>query len=113
MQVSFEVLEVAANNLRHQGLRTYLTILGVIIGIAAIVTLVSLGNGLNNAVVEQFEAMKAIPLTSEADVQFLASFADLEPDVDLARKRLQAAKERLANLKRQYSKMLQAINVAE
>lgn len=67
----------------------------------------------HSAVVEQFEAMKAIPLTSEADVQFLASFADLEPDVDLARKRLQAAKERLANLKRQYSKMLQAINVAE
>ena len=59
MQVSFEVLEVAANNLRHQGLRTYLTILGVIIGIAAIVTLVSLGNGLNNAVVEQFERLGA------------------------------------------------------
>lgn len=65
------------------------------------------------AVVENFQSVKSIPSASEADVQFLASFADLEPDVELARKRLQAAKETLVNLKRQYSKMLQAINVPE
>lgn len=52
-----ELLGVALNNLSHQGLRSYLTLLGVVIGIAAIVTLVSLGEGLNNAVEEQFEQL--------------------------------------------------------
>jgi putative ABC transport system permease protein len=57
MQGGIEVIEVAVDNLSHQGLRTYLTILGVIIGIAAIVTFVALGDGLNNAVVDQFEKL--------------------------------------------------------
>ena len=57
MQGGIEVVEVAVDNLSHQGLRTYLTILGVIIGIAAIVTFVALGDGLNNAVTDQFERL--------------------------------------------------------
>jgi hypothetical protein len=43
----------------------------------------------------------------------LARFLDLEPDVDLARKRVEAAKETLALLKQQYAKQLQAISVPE
>ncbi|MDD5147982.1 MAG: ABC transporter permease [Candidatus ainarchaeum sp.] len=57
MQGGIEIVEVAIDNLSHQGLRTYLTILGVIIGIAAIVTFVALGDGLNNAVIDQFETL--------------------------------------------------------
>ncbi|MFA4907415.1 MAG: ABC transporter permease [archaeon] len=52
-----EVLSVAVENLRHQGIRTYLTLLGVIIGIAAIVALVSIGEGLNVSVTQQFEKL--------------------------------------------------------
>ena len=52
-----EVPSFAVRNLTHQGLRSYLTLLGVIIGIAAIVTLFSLGAGLNNAATEQFEKL--------------------------------------------------------
>jgi putative ABC transport system permease protein len=52
-----EVPSFAVGNLTHQGLRSYLTLLGVIIGIAAIVTLFSLGSGLNNAAQEQFEQL--------------------------------------------------------
>ncbi len=52
-----EVPQYALRNLTHQGLRSYLTLLGVIIGIAAIVTLFSLGSGLNNAAQEQFEQL--------------------------------------------------------
>ncbi|MEK6821230.1 MAG: ABC transporter permease [archaeon] len=52
-----EVPAFAIRNLTHQGLRSYLTLLGVIIGIAAIVTLFSLGSGLNNAAREQFEQL--------------------------------------------------------
>ncbi len=52
-----ELFRFAFRNLTHQGLRSYLTLLGVVIGIASIVTLVSLGAGLNNAVVKQFEQL--------------------------------------------------------
>ncbi|MFH0969886.1 MAG: ABC transporter permease [Candidatus Diapherotrites archaeon] len=52
-----EVPSFALSNLTHQGLRSYLTLLGVVIGIAAIVTLFSLGSGLNNAATEQFEKL--------------------------------------------------------
>lgn len=49
----------------------------------------------------------------EGDDAELAVFRDLEPDEDLARKRVQAAKETLALLKQQYAKQLQAITVPE
>ncbi|MDO8625529.1 MAG: ABC transporter permease, partial [Candidatus Diapherotrites archaeon] len=55
--MDLELLGVAVSNLRHQGLRSYLTLLGVIIGIAAIFTLVSIGDGLNAAVTAQFEQL--------------------------------------------------------
>ena len=55
--INSELLRFALRNLTHQGLRSYLTLLGVVIGIASIVTLVSLGAGLNNAVVKQFEQL--------------------------------------------------------
>ena len=42
-------------NLRHRGLRSSLTILGIFIGIAAVVSLISLGQGLQAFVSGQFE----------------------------------------------------------
>ncbi len=44
-------------NMKHRQLRSWLTILGVVIGIAAIVSLITVGQGLENAIVEQFEVM--------------------------------------------------------
>ena len=55
--VNPELFEVAAKNLRKQGVRTYLTLIGIIIGIAAIVTLISVGQGLNIAIEKQFEGL--------------------------------------------------------
>ncbi len=52
-----ETFAVALKNLRHQRIRSFLTLAGVIIGIAAIVALISLGNGLNIAVTQQFEKL--------------------------------------------------------
>ena len=43
------------NNLRRRGLRSWLTMLGIFIGIAAVVSLISLGQGLQVAIEEQFE----------------------------------------------------------
>tara|TARA_Y100000310_G_C20666275_1_gene807662 strand:+ start:207 stop:1361 length:1155 start_codon:yes stop_codon:yes gene_type:complete len=41
----------------HRKMRSWLTVIGIIIGIAAIVTLISVSQGLENAIVEQFEDM--------------------------------------------------------
>lgn len=44
---------LALGNLRHRGLRSWLTILGVFIGIAAVVSLITMGNGLESAITGQ------------------------------------------------------------
>jgi len=46
---------LALGNLKHRGLRSWLTILGIFIGIAAVVSLISLGQGLQSFVTDQFE----------------------------------------------------------
>jgi len=48
---------LAFNNLRRRKLRSWLTMIGIFIGIAAVVALMSLGQGLQNAITEQFEML--------------------------------------------------------
>lgn len=50
----FDLLTMSINNLRRRKLRTGLTVLGVIIGTASIVVMVSLGIGLKEMTVEQY-----------------------------------------------------------
>ena len=50
----FDLLTMSVNNLRRRKLRTALTVLGVIIGTASIVVMVSLGIGLKEMTVEQY-----------------------------------------------------------
>jgi putative ABC transport system permease protein len=47
----------AFSSLKHRQLRAWLTILGIIVGIAAIVALISISQGLENAITAQFEKM--------------------------------------------------------
>lgn len=54
-----EIFRVAMRNLSHQKARTALTMLGVIIGIAAVVALISLGAGLSTSVAQQLEEFGA------------------------------------------------------
>jgi putative ABC transport system permease protein len=54
-----EIIVQAIKNLRREGLRTFLTLIGVVIGIAAIVSLISVGAGLTNYFEEQFESIGA------------------------------------------------------
>ena len=49
-----DLLRMSINNLRRRKLRTGLTVLGVVIGTASIVVMVSLGIGLKAVSVEQF-----------------------------------------------------------
>ncbi|MCI7795367.1 MAG: ABC transporter permease [Lachnospiraceae bacterium] len=50
----FDLLAMSANNLRRRKLRTALTVLGVIIGTASIVVMISLGIGLKEMTIEQY-----------------------------------------------------------
>ena len=52
----FDLLTMSVNNLRRRKLRTALTVLGVIIGTASIVVMVSLGIGLKEMTVEQYSS---------------------------------------------------------
>ncbi len=73
MNPLYEAPSFAFRNLTHQGLRSFLTLLGVVIGIAAIVTLFSLGSGLNNAAQEQFEQLGSNSLFIGLSGQFSQS----------------------------------------
>ena len=48
---------LAFQNLKHRGLRSILTMLGIFIGIAAVVALISLGQGLQEAITGQFASL--------------------------------------------------------
>ncbi|MDD4251244.1 MAG: ABC transporter permease [Candidatus ainarchaeum sp.] len=52
-----EIIIQAIKNLRREGIRTILTLIGIVIGIAAIVSLISVGNGLSLYFEDQFESI--------------------------------------------------------
>src|SRR3989344_3411001 len=54
---------LALKNLKHRGLRSWLTMLGIFIGIAAVVSLISLGNALDMAITGQFGTLSSDILT--------------------------------------------------
>jgi len=45
-----EMLLLTTKNIKNRGIRSLLTVLGVVIGVAAVVSLTTLGNGLKNAI---------------------------------------------------------------
>ncbi len=56
MQID-DFLMIVIKNLKQRQTRSWLTVLGVVIGIAAIVSLISISQGLENAITEQFSKM--------------------------------------------------------
>jgi putative ABC transport system permease protein len=58
-----DYFSLAFNNLRKRGLRSWLTIFGIFIGIAAVVALISMGQGLQAAVTAQFGSLSVDRLT--------------------------------------------------
>ena len=53
----WNTLILAANSIRRNLLRSFLTILGIVIGVAAVITMVTLGRGATQSVSEQISAM--------------------------------------------------------
>ena len=52
-----EYLKLAVGNLSHRKTRSVLTMVGIFIGIAAIISLISLGSGLQTAITAQFQGL--------------------------------------------------------
>jgi putative ABC transport system permease protein len=50
----WDYFNISLKNLKHRGARSWLTLLGIFIGVVAVVALISLGNGLKVAVNSQF-----------------------------------------------------------
>jgi macrolide transport system ATP-binding/permease protein len=63
MAVLGEALKMALRSLLHNRMRTMLTMLGIIIGVASVVALMAIGNGAKQDVVERIQAMGTDLLT--------------------------------------------------
>jgi putative ABC transport system permease protein len=61
-----DYLILAVKNLRHRGIRSWLTLLGIFIGVATVVALISLGTGLKMAVGAQFGVSSTEVITVQA-----------------------------------------------
>ena len=83
-----ESLELSISSIRHRKISSVLTVLGIVIGITAIVSLLSVGEGLQHSVSKQLEAVGSdkIMVTSGSDI--MASFTGeglAEKDVEMVR----------------------------
>ena len=64
--MNLDYLILALKNLRHRGIRSWLTLLGIFIGVTAVVALIGLGSGLQAAVGAQFGVSSTQALTIQA-----------------------------------------------
>src|SRR3989344_7452261 len=46
---------LAINSITHRKLRSWLTVIGIVIGVAAIISIITISRGLENTITEQFE----------------------------------------------------------
>lgn len=58
-----DIVRFSLNNLMHRGLRSWLTILGVVIGVAAVVAIVSVGTGAQQSISNQLGGLGANIIT--------------------------------------------------
>ena len=78
-----DLLIMSINNLRRRKLRTVLTVLGVVIGTASIVVMVSLGIGLNELTTEQiasYGSLTTVEVSSESRWNYDSSDTKTEPN---------------------------------
>ncbi|MDH3353077.1 MAG: ABC transporter permease [Nanoarchaeota archaeon] len=64
--MNLDYLILALKNLKHRGIRSWLTLLGIFIGVTAVVSLISLGAGLQAAVGAQFGISSTQVITVQA-----------------------------------------------
>lgn len=61
-----DYLSLVVTSLRHRRLRSWLTMIGIFIGIATVISLIGLGDGLRNAITSQFTFLTTDILTIQA-----------------------------------------------
>lgn len=65
-----DYFKLAWENITHRKLRSWLTIIGIVIGIAAVVALVSLGQGVKKVVTDEFDKLGVDKIIIRPSVQF-------------------------------------------
>jgi putative ABC transport system permease protein len=60
---SGEIIRFSSSNLMHRGLRSWLTVLGIVIGVAAVVSIISIGTGTQEIITSQLSGLGADILT--------------------------------------------------
>jgi len=58
-----DYFKLSLGNVKHRGIRSWLTMLGIFIGIAAVVSLITMGQGLQAAILGQFGTLSVDKLT--------------------------------------------------
>lgn len=87
-----EYIKIAIRNLRTRRLRSWLTIIGVIIGIFLIISLLSLSEGLKTAILSQLRMMgKSIVMVYPGDISNIAAM--MTGDLQLSDSDLKAIKK--------------------
>lgn len=86
-----DYIKFSFRTFKVRGVRTFLTMLGIFVGIAAIVSLISLGQGLQNAITTQFEQMGTNKLIVSPAGTFFGTGGEAvseigEDDLDVIRK---------------------------
>ena len=81
----FDFFQLAVRNIRHRKKRSWLTILGTLVGILAIVALISIGQGLENSVQQEFQELGGDKVFVEpggdsVSSRFTSSSAELDDD---------------------------------
>ena len=82
----FEYFRYAFKNIRHRRLRSWLTLIGIFIGIAAVVALISVGQGMQNAINEEFQKAGADRITIQPAGGFAGAYVSeklYQSDVDV------------------------------
>ena len=82
MTVFLESLRLAFSSLRANPLRAFLTILGIVIGVAAVVALTSIGGGSTRAVVDRFDSFGTDTVTVQSSRFSSSSTAITQSDLE-------------------------------
>ena len=71
MRIS-ESFSLALKNIASSKVRTLLTMLGIIIGVAAVIVIVGLGSGLEHYIADSFSSMGTNTLTPETEMEVVS-----------------------------------------
>src|SRR5690606_23464579 len=93
-----EIMRVALGALRVNKMRSFLTMLGIVIGVAAVIAMVALGNGAERAVRDRIASLGTTLLTINPGQQFGRGVASVDERARLTMDDSDALVERATSL---------------